>query len=190
MKRIEIKDESEKKEICKKINKYNLVLFEESEDDKIILFIFMKITKSFNIQKINEFIVKKDEDAWTIFIKLVIELNSLFNKNIKYDLNSNLIFIDDKNNVIINMIDLALSEFCIKEDNVDNIDNIDKEKDEIKEEKEENIKINIEKTPDEIAKIKSKEKAQGLFLGLFLLDLFCKKKLLNFFSKNKDILKL
>ena len=191
LKRIEVKDESEKKEICKKINKYNLVHFEESEDDKIILYIFMKITKSFDIIRINEFIVKKEEDAWIIFIRLVIELNSLFNKNIKYNLKPNLIFIDDKNNVIINLIDLVLSEFYIKKDNnTDNIDNIYEEKDEIKEDKYENIKINIEKDSDEIAKIKSKEKIQGLFLGLFLLDLFNKKKLLKFFSKNIDILNL
>ena len=74
----------------------------------------MKVTDSSNIQRLNEFISKKEEDAWTIFIRLVIELNSLINKNIKYDLNPNLIFIDDKNFVKINLIDLALPEFIAK----------------------------------------------------------------------------
>jgi len=114
LKKIVVKSETEKKKICEKINKYNLVYFEESEDDKIVLFILMKVTDSSNIQRLNEFISKKEEDAWTIFIRLVIELNSLINKNIEYDLNPHLIFIDDKNFVKINLIDLALPEFIAK----------------------------------------------------------------------------
>ena len=190
MKKIVVKSETEKKKICEKINKYNLVYFEESEDDKIVLFILMKVTDSSNIQRINEFILKKEEDAWTIFIRLVIELNSLINKNIEYDLNPHLIFIDDKNFVKINLIDLALPEFIAKEND---IDNIDKENNEIKddnEEQKENITINIEKESNELEKIKNKEKTLCLFLGLCFLDLFSKKKLLHLFSKNKDILKL
>ena len=100
--------------------------------------------------------IKKEEDAWTIFIRLVIELNSLINKNIKYDLNPNLIFIDDKNFVKINLIDLALPEFIAKENDIDNIDNMDKENNETKEDNEElkeNITINLEKEPDEIEEI-------------------------------------
>ena len=50
--------------------------------------------------------------------------------------------------------------------------------------------MNIEKEPNEIEKIKNKEKTLCLFLGLCFLDLFSKKKLLHLFSKNKDILKL
>ena len=136
--------------------------------------------------------IKKEEDAWTIFIRLVIELNSLINKNIKYDLNPNLIFIDDKNFVKINLIDLALPEFIAKENDIDNIDNIDKENNEIKddnEEQKEDITINLEKDPDEIEEIINKEKTLCLFLGFCFLDLFSKKKLLHLFSKNKVILK-
>lgn len=98
-----------------------------------------------------------------IFIRLVIELNSLLNKNIEYDLNPNLIFIDDKNYVKINLINLALPEFYDKKDNIVNIDNLEKEKDEAKEEvddeegKRENFKILKEEDPDEIEKIKNKE---------------------------------
>ena len=33
LKKIVVKSETEKKKICKKINKYNLVYFEENEDD-------------------------------------------------------------------------------------------------------------------------------------------------------------
>ena len=193
MKRIVVKSDKEKKEICQKIIKYYLEHFEESEDDKIVLFILMKVSKSSNIQRINEFEIKKEKDALIIFIRLVIELNSLLNKNIEYDLNPHLIFIDDKNYVKINLIDLALPEFIAKEDNIDKIDKIDKEKNKMKEDNEEekeNIKKNIEKEPDEIEKIKNKEKTLSLFLGLCFLDLFSKKKLLNFFSKNKDFLKL
>jgi len=114
LKKIVVKSETEKMKICEKIKKYNLVYFEESEDDKIVLFFLMKVTDSSNIQRINEFILKKEEDAWTIFIRLVIELNSLINKNIEYDLNPHSIFIDDKNFVKINLIDLALPEFIAK----------------------------------------------------------------------------
>jgi len=147
----------------------------------------MKVTDSSNIQRLNEFISKKEEDAWTIFIRLVIELNSLINKNIEYDLNPHLIFIDDKNFVKINLIDLALPEFIAKKNDIDNIDNIDKENNEIKddnEEQKENITINIEKESNELEKIKNKEKTLCLFLGLCFLDLFSKKKLLHLFSKN------
>ena len=188
MKRIVVKSDTEKKKICQKIIKYNLEHFEESEDDKIILFILMKVGKSSNIQRINEFVIKKEKDALIIFIRLVIELNSLLNKNIEYDLNPHLIFIDDKNYVKINLIDLALPEFIVKKDNIDNIDKIDKEKNEIKEDNEEekeNIKINIEKGPDEIEKIKNKEKTLGLCLGLCFLDLFSKKNYLIFFQRIK-----
>ena len=193
LKKIVVKSETEKTKICEKINKYNLVYFEESEDDKIVLFILMKVTDSSNIQRISEFMIKKEEDAWTIFIRLVIELNSLINKNIEYDLNPHLIFIDDKNFVKINLIDLALPEFIAKKNDIDNIDNIDNENNEIKddnEEQKENIIMNIEKEPNEIEKIKNKEKTLCLFLGLCFLDLFSKKRLLHLFSKNKDILKL
>ena len=188
LKKIVVKSETEKKKICKKIIKYNLVYFEESEDDKIVLFILMKVTDSSNIQRINEFISKKEEDAWTIFIRLVIELNSLINKNIEYDLNPHLIFIDDKNFVKINLIDLALPEFIAKKNDIDNIDNIDKENNEIKddnEEQKENITINIEKESNELEKIKNKEKTLCLFLGLCFLDLFSKKNYFIFFQRIK-----
>ena len=59
LKKIVVKSETEKKKICEKINKYNLVYFEESEDDKIVLFFLMKVTDSSNIQRINEFILKR-----------------------------------------------------------------------------------------------------------------------------------
>lgn len=65
LKRIEVKSETEKLKIYKNINKYNLVHLEERVDDKIILFILMKVTKSINFQRINEFVVKKEEDAWS-----------------------------------------------------------------------------------------------------------------------------
>lgn len=98
-----------------------------------------------------------------------------------------MIFIDDKNFVKINLIDLALPEFIAKKNDIDNIDNIDKENNEIKddnEEQKENITINIEKESNELEKIKNKEKTLCLFLGLCFLDLFSKKKLLHLFSKN------
>ena len=86
----------------------------------------MEASQSNFFKSIKEIIVPNEDEAWKIFINFIKELNSLKDKYIKYNLNPDLILIVDENNAKINIIDLALSNSGIKEENNINNENINK----------------------------------------------------------------
>lgn len=141
----------------------------------------MEVTKCNNFKLINEFTVTEDKQAWLILINLIIQLNFLRNKNIEFNLNPDLLIIDEENNVIINLINLAFSESSDKEEEEQKDENnITNDSINIKENKynneEEIILINHEEEIEEIKKLKNKQELLSLFLGIILSDLFSEKK--------------
>ena len=189
LKVIEIINKTEKKKIIDIINPLNLTVIEKYQNKKIILYIYLEITKSNNIFYLDSFLNEnilqlKEKDIWNIIIKLIIEINFIINKNIEINnLNQSHIFIDDNNNVKINIIDLAISKnndkdnynenkdeeisinSSIKEDNINNINN---------------ISISTKKIFDGIGKMKNKKKKFILYLSIILLKIAL-------FASTKDI---
>ena len=112
LKYIEIKDNPDN--IYKKLNNFKLEYIEETNNDnnKISLSVLMKATESENYKVFNEIgnIIYEEIEIWKIFISLVIELNSLKSKYIDMNIKSKNIFIDDKNNVKINLIDVIFDD--------------------------------------------------------------------------------
>ena len=196
LKRISLNKKANKNVLYEKLKKFNLDWFEQINNDKIIIFILMEVTKCEKFKELKEIIVTDEEKALEIFLNLIIELNFLRNQSIKYNLNPDLIFIDEENNVKINLIDLALFELNEKDEkddsndeeedkeekiidnkNINKIENIDNNIDISEEENEEgNIKIFLEKDLKDKKEIKNNQKSLNLFLGIMLSDLLSKKK--------------
>jgi hypothetical protein len=87
LKVIEISNETEKKKIIDIIKPLDLTFIEKYQNNKIIIYIYLEITKSNNIfdldSVLNENILQlKEKDIWNIIIKLIIEINFIINKNI------------------------------------------------------------------------------------------------------------
>ena len=188
-----LKNEMEKYEILKKLTKFEFDYFEKNKCNKTILYILMEAKNCKYLKEIDEITVDEEKVAWKIFIRFVMELKALMKKNIQFNINPNLIYIDNKNDVKINLIDLVLFtelkptekiKYENKSKNMpENIDiNLDDDNDMIIINNKTDKKFNDSKKKELI----HKQKQLTLFLGIFLLDLLSKEKLLKYFSAEKN----
>ena len=191
LKIIEGINETERNEIITKIKLFNLDFLEETQNNKILLYIYMEIKEENNniidLESVfdGNIFPLNEKDIWLIFIKLIIEINFIKGKNIEYNyLNLNQIFIDNKQNVIINLIDISLSKNTdnINKESYDDIDEIKEDNtniiNDIKENPINNISISNDEDFDEVKIMKNKQKKFISNLGIILLklSLFANKK--------------
>ena len=186
----------ELREIKDKLKLHNLIFNEEIEDNKILLNIFIPITESDNIIALNEDNIPLfgEKDILIILFRLVIKLKVFEPKCFEYNFNINDIFIDDKNNVLLNLIDLVLSKnnyIYLDKEKEDYIINEKENEDNLIDISNKNIKninnINIikENNNDDIYNIKKSKKKFIQTLGIAILKLSLNEKFPKYIDINK-----